>query len=188
MPKIVISRDEQVLQEVELHEGRMILGRRADNDIVIEHRAVSGQHAAFEVSATDVVIEDQGSTNGTFVNGRRIERQVLADGDRIVIAKFQIAFVAGATAVADPVGSIEVVGGANAGKKLTLLKPVSTLGRPGVQVVAITRLAGQFFIHHVEGAAPQVNGAPLGPDRRRLMDGDCIELVGASMVFRLSPS
>lgn len=187
MAKIIVSRDQQVLQEVELDRERMVLGRHADNDIVIAHRAVSGQHAAFSTTPAGICLEDLGSTNGTFVNGKRIARHLLGDGDQIVVAKFQIRFVAGATALPDAVGSIEVVGGPNAGKKLMLVKPVSTLGRPGVQVVAITRQGGQFFIHHVEGeTSPQVNGAAVGQQRRQLVDGDCLELAGASMVFRLS--
>lgn len=188
MAKIIVARDQQVLQEVELSAERMVLGRHAGNDIVIAHRAVSGQHAAFSRTPAGTCLEDLDSTNGTFVNGQRITRRMLADGDQIVVAKFQIAFIDGKPAAPEPVASIEVVGGANAGKRLVLSKAVSTLGRPGVQVAAITRQDGQFYLHHVDGAtAPQVNRATLGQERRLLADGDCIDLIGASMVFRLHP-
>ncbi|MEE8625366.1 MAG: FHA domain-containing protein, partial [Acidiferrobacterales bacterium] len=65
----------------------ILIGRGADADIpLIEERRVSRKHAIIRVSAEgNVVIEDQGSSNGTFVNGTRVTRQELKDGDRIQI-------------------------------------------------------------------------------------------------------
>ena len=185
MAKIIISRDGRVLQEVQLSAQRMTLGRNPGNDIVIAHRAVSGEHAAFSPSAGGSMIEDLGSTNGTYVNGQRIARRLLEDGDVIVVAKFQVAFVGKPAAAMS--GSIEVTSGVNAGKRLSLVKPVSTLGRPGVQVVAITRDGPGFSIEQMEGElAAQLNGQPLETGRRQLADGDRIGLVGADMVFHLT--
>lgn len=191
MAKIVISRNDQVLQEVDLHPGRMTLGRHPRCDIVIDHPAVSAHHAAFEVRTEDAVVEDLDSTNGTFVNGLRVSRRVLQDADRITVALFRVDYDANGTAAevtAAPaaVGRIEVKDGPNAGKSLSLSKPVSTLGRPGVQVVAITRRDGDYFIHHVEGDIPALlNGAPARAAPRRLSDGDTIEVTGTTMTFRM---
>lgn len=185
MARLIVSHGDMVEQEVELTKPRMTIGRHPSNDIVIAHRAVSGQHAAITVSANDIQVEDLGSTNGTFVNGRRIARQTLADRDVIKIALHTISFVAGigASAMA-PVAAIEVMNGPNQGKKLTLVKPLTTLGSPGVLVVVIGRQDERYFIRHVDGAGvPLVNGAVLAGEQHFLVDGDSIELAGTRMQF-----
>ncbi|MFP5391651.1 MAG: FHA domain-containing protein [Gammaproteobacteria bacterium] len=189
MAKIIVSRDQQILQEVELNKPRMTLGRHPACDIVIGDRAVSAQHACFNTVGEDVFIEDMESTNGTYVNGRKVGRQLLVDGDHIALARFQISFVKGVPGRARPpvVGTIEVTSGANAGKLLTLTKPVSTLGRPGVQVVAITRQSNAYYFQHMDGKEiPIINGKPVEGERRLLAHGDKIELIGTNMVFRLT--
>jgi hypothetical protein len=64
---------------------------------------------------------------------------------------------------------------------------VTTLGRPGVQVAAITRRAEGYFIVHVDSGKendfPQVNGVPIGPQARRLNDNDVVQLAGVKMGF-----
>lgn len=188
MARIVISHGDMVEQEVELTKPRMTIGRHSSNDIVIAHRAVSGQHAAITVSANDIQVEDLGSTNGTFVNGQRIARQTLVDRDVIKIALHTISFVAGiaASAVA-PVATIEVLNGPNQGKKLTLVKPLTTLGSPGVLVVVIGRQDERYFIRHVDGAGvPLVNGAAIEGKQHFLASGDSIELAGTKMKFSVT--
>jgi len=82
---------------------------------------------------------------------------------------------------------LQVLSGAFAGRELELNKALTTLGRPGVQVAAITRRADGYFIVHVdggaEGAYPLVNGVPIGPQARRLEDNDVIQLAGVKMGF-----
>ena len=80
-----------------------------------------------------------------------------------------------------------MLSGAFAGRELELTKTLTTLGRPGVQVAAITRRADGYFIVHVESGKeddyPLVNGAPIGPQARRLNDNDVIQLAGVKMGF-----
>ncbi len=82
---------------------------------------------------------------------------------------------------------LQVLSGAFAGRELELTKALTTLGRPGVQVAAITRRAEGYFIVHVdsgkEGDYPLVNGTPIGPQARRLADNDVIQLAGVKMGF-----
>lgn len=186
MAKIIVTRDQQVPQVIVLDRQRTSLGRHPGNDIVIAHPAVSGQHAAFYRDQGDIFLEDLDSKNGTFVNGQCIGRRLLEDGDRIVIAKFAIDYVA--DSAASPVNAIiEVASGPNAGKRLMLTKMVSTLGSPGRQVLAITRRGEDYFIHHVEGDFPaMVNGIEAAAAPRRLADGDRIQLSGADIVFHLT--
>lgn len=74
--------------------------------------------------------------------------------------------------------------GANAGKELELVKNLTTLGKPGVQVAVLTRRPHGYFITHVEGAShPTVNGTLLSDQPHQLNDHDVIELAGVKMEF-----
>jgi len=85
---------------------------------------------------------------------------------------------------------LQVLSGQFAGRELELVKTLTTLGRPGVQVAAITRRSDGYYIVHVEsgreGDYPLVNGTPIGPQARRLQDNDVVQLAGVKMGFFLS--
>ena len=82
---------------------------------------------------------------------------------------------------------LQVLSGAFAGRELKLTKTLTTLGRPGVQVAAITRRAEGYYLVHVESATegdyPLLNGVPVGPTARKLADNDVIQLAGVKMGF-----
>jgi pSer/pThr/pTyr-binding forkhead associated (FHA) protein len=86
-----------------------------------------------------------------------------------------------------PKAKLQVLSGQFAGRELDLVKTLTTLGRPGVQVAAITRRADGFYIVHVEsgreGDFPLVNGSPIGPQARKLHDNDVVQLAGVKMGF-----
>jgi pSer/pThr/pTyr-binding forkhead associated (FHA) protein len=80
--------------------------------------------------------------------------------------------------------AIKVLTGAASGREVPLTKVVTTIGKPGVAVAAITKRAHGFVVHHVEGAGnPSLNGAPIGVDPVPLKNGDLIELAGTQMQF-----
>lgn len=185
MSKLIISRDQQVVRQVELTERRLTIGRHPDNDIVIANGAVSARHAAITRRGDEAVLEDLGSSNGTFVNGQRIAQAVLAPGDRAAIATYEVQFVGGAApSEPAPLGCIEILNGANAGKSLSLLKPLTTLGSPGVLVVVISRHPHAYYIAQVQGdAVARINDDLVTPSPRVLRDGDVLELTGTRMRF-----
>jgi len=82
---------------------------------------------------------------------------------------------------------LQVLSGAFAGRELELTKALTTLGRPGVQVAAITRRSEGYYIVHVDSESdnnfPLVNGAPIGSSARKLADNDVIQLAGVKMGF-----
>ena len=86
-----------------------------------------------------------------------------------------------------PMAKLQVLSGAFAGRELELTKALTTLGRPGVQVAAITRRAEGYYIVHVESSEeddfPLVNGQPIGPQARKLTDNDVVQLAGVKMGF-----
>lgn len=195
MPKMIISLDGVVLREVQLTKDRVTLGRRPYNDIVIDHLAVSGEHAVLQISGSEAFIEDLNSTNGTYINGKTVKKQLLKNDDVIEIGKYRIQYVSEAGA-ADPSKSsvatgagaisaaIKVMSGAAAGREMALVKPVTTIGKPGVAVATITRKPEGFVVAHVEGASrPVLNGVSLGIVPMALKNGDMIELAGTQMQF-----
>jgi len=85
---------------------------------------------------------------------------------------------------AGKVAVVQILTGANAGKELELVKNLTTLGKPGLQVAVLTRRPQGFFITHVEGAKfPLVNGKALTNQAYQLNDHDVIELAGIKMEF-----
>jgi pSer/pThr/pTyr-binding forkhead associated (FHA) protein len=80
--------------------------------------------------------------------------------------------------------AIKVLSGAASGREVPLTKVVTTIGKPGVAVAAITRRHHGFVVHHVEGAGnPTLNGSPVGAEPVLLKNGDLIELTGTKMQF-----
>ena len=120
------------------------------------------------------------------------------DFDKTMVVKARPAAAAPAPAtssgvpsgVGDSVGmgafhaAIKVLSGAASGREVPLTKVVTTIGKPGVAVAAITKRQHGFVVHHVEGAGnPTLNGAPIGTDPISLKNGDLIELAGTQMQF-----
>ena len=89
-----------------------------------------------------------------------------------------------------PLAKLQVLSGTFAGRELELVKALTTLGRPGVQVAAITRRAEGYYIVHVESGKtegyPLVNGMAIGAQARKLQDNDVIQLAGVKMGFFLT--
>ena len=213
MPKMIVSIDGVVIREVQLTKDRTSVGRRPYNDLVIDNLAVSGEHAVLLMSGSEVYLEDLNSTNGTFINGRAVKKQVLRDNDIVEIGKYKIKYVTEAAQADDdrtvvaPSGSseqrrmaaaangaaltvrtgpaaIKVLSGTAAGREVALVKVVTTIGKPGIAVASITKRAQGFVIAHVEGESrPLLNGAALGVDAVLLAPGDLLELAGTRMQF-----
>src|SRR5829696_3286653 len=93
MPKMIVSIDGVVIKEVQLTKDRTTLGRRPYNDIVIDNLAVSGEHAVLQMSGNDVYLEDLNSTNGTYVNGKAVKKQLLQNSDTVEIGKYKIKYI-----------------------------------------------------------------------------------------------
>jgi len=214
MPKMIVSIDGVVIKEVQLTKDRTSLGRRPYNDIVIDNLAISGEHAVLQMTGTDVFVEDLNSTNGTYLNGKAVKKQQLSNGDTIEIGKYKIKYVneaasagfektmiikAGSAGLAAPAASvvapspveggtghaaIKVMSGAAAGREVALVKVVTTIGKPGVAVAAITKRPHGFVVAHVEGDnRPTLNGAAIGTEPVPLKNGDLLELAGTQMQF-----
>jgi pSer/pThr/pTyr-binding forkhead associated (FHA) protein len=257
--KLILSMDGEVIKEYPLNKERMIIGRKAHSDIVIDNLAVSGEHAAIVTILNDSFLEDLDSTNGLEVNGVATKKHFLQNNDLIEIGKYKLKYindqvsqtssadfektmvlrapvkqaapgveqpasmmdtqinpllspaaevaektgrfaaaatqqsgapaqVAAAANTAQPPAQsaavVQILTGPNAGKELELVKNLTTLGKPGVQVAVLTRRPHGFFITHVEGANhPLLNGQVLSDQPHQMNDHDVIELAGVKMEF-----
>src|SRR5947208_13093701 len=93
MGKLVVSLDGVVIKEVQITKDKTTLGRRPYNDIVIDNLAVSGEHAVLQMVGSDVFIEDLNSTNGTYINGKAVKKQLLTHNDTVEIGKYKIKYL-----------------------------------------------------------------------------------------------
>ena len=146
MGKLVVSLDNVVLKEVPITKDRTTLGRRPYNDIVIDNLAVSGEHAVMLAVGNDVFIEDLNSTNGTYINGKAVKKQLLAHNDTVEVGKYKIKFM---------------VDDGTDYEKTMIMKPGAMAGGSG-------RASG-FGGLSAGGGAP--GGANVGPATIRVMNG-----------------
>ena len=181
MPKLIVSIDGVVVKEFQLTKDRSTIGRRPYNDVVIDNLAVSGEHAVIQMAGGQASLEDLGSTNGTYVNGKAIKKHELVHDDSIEVGKYKLKFLdgeavsspaslmgvgvsapagmddappsgAGATVDAQVLGPrVRVLNGTAAGREMPLSKVVTTIGKPGLSVASITRRAHGYDLAQVEG-------------------------------------
>ena len=184
--KLVLTFNDSVISEHPLSNDETTIGRRFANDIHIDNLGVSGSHAKVLLIGGNAFIEDLNSTNGTYVNGSRVEKKPLSNGDIISVGKYQLKFENDTPAVNDdfektvilqanavsidepPVkaapaattknAKLVVANGPNKGKGMSLTKAVTRLGKPGNQAAAIAKRPQGYFFVNVggEGAATPI--------------------------------
>jgi len=152
MGKLVVSLDGVVIKEVQITKDKTTLGRRPYNDIVIDNLAVSGEHAVLQMVGADVFIEDLNSTNGTYINGKAIKKQLLSHNDTVEIGKYKIKYL--------------VEDGTDY-EKTMIMKPGAVPGAPGPQSYSPTVGFGASGFGSLGGStAPAsikvLNGAAAG--------------------------
>ena len=150
MGKLVVSLDGVVIKEVQITKEKTTLGRRPYNDIVIDNLAVSGEHAVLQMVGNDVFIEDLNSTNGTYINGKAVKKQLLAGNDTIEVGKYKIKFV---------------VDEGTDYEKTMIMKPGQPAGAPGQQPAMARGPA------HAPMAGSAAGGSTAGPATIRVMNG-----------------
>jgi serine/threonine-protein kinase len=92
MPKLLLKYNDKVVKEIKLTDAVVNIGRKADNDLVIDNLAVSSHHARVARLDDGFVIQDTGSTNGIFLNGEKVAQHVLKGGDQVLIGKHVVIF------------------------------------------------------------------------------------------------
>jgi pSer/pThr/pTyr-binding forkhead associated (FHA) protein len=276
MPKLIVSLDDKVVEEIPIEKEIITIGRRTDNDICLDNLAISGYHSQISTVLDDCFLEDLNSTNGTFVNSKIIKKHALKDGDVIDIGNHRIKYInhlATSSAnsefektlimtansernqnfsdeqeisrleqeinsieddivdatnendesfendsdsarenidkvISSPVdaqfehesddieinsqppsardGRIQILNGKNSGKEIALDKSLTTVGKPDVAVVGITKRNNGYFIIHIDGkedTPSKLNGKIIDGKAQPLEDHDIIDVAGIKLEF-----
>jgi len=156
-----------------------------------------------------VFIEDLGSTNGTYIDGKAVKKHQLQNKEVVEIGKYRIQFFAdradqnyektmlvrpgmnalGAAVKSAPAAAagkalLKVLTGAAAGREVPLVKVVTTVGKPGTAVAAITKRPQGYVIALIEGSqAPTLNGSAISSEPVALRNNDTLDLAGTRMQF-----
>ena len=93
MPKLLLKFNAAVIKEIPFDKPSFSVGRKADNDIVIDNPAISSHHCKISLMGDTYFVEDLGSTNGTFVNEKKVMKCGLHDQDVVGLAKHALVFV-----------------------------------------------------------------------------------------------
>lgn len=91
--RLIVTHKDEEPEEFPVTTGRIILGRTGDNDLQMDSRFVSRHHAQIVTYGNTSTLEDLNSTNGIYMNGRRVKKRKLADGDVFVIGEHELKFV-----------------------------------------------------------------------------------------------
>ena len=151
MGKLVVSLDGVVIKEVQITKDKTTLGRRPYNDIVIDNLAVSGEHAVLQMVGADVFIEDLNSTNGTYINGKAIKKQLLSHNDTVEIGKYKIKYL---------------VDESNDYEKTMIMRPGAPL--PGSAVASPLQAGG---VHSGFGGLGTPAVTPVAPASIKVLNG-----------------
>lgn len=92
MAKIQVKFKDAVIKEMPLTQDILTIGRKEGNDLVIDNQAVSGSHARIVKEEQDFSVEDLNSLNGTFVNGKKVSKYILNNGDVILIGNHTLEY------------------------------------------------------------------------------------------------
>jgi pSer/pThr/pTyr-binding forkhead associated (FHA) protein len=93
MPRLLLKFNAAVIKEIPFDKSSLSVGRKADNDIVVDNPAISGHHCRISVQGGTYFVEDLDSTNGTFVNEKRIKKSGLRHNDVVGVAKHALVFL-----------------------------------------------------------------------------------------------
>ena len=93
VPRLIILPKGQSVRQINVKGSLTTIGRKDGNSLVLDSDRVSRTHAVIDWDGDHYTVIDTGSRNGTFVNGRRVRRQALRNGDMITIGDCEIRFL-----------------------------------------------------------------------------------------------
>ncbi|MEJ2344624.1 MAG: FHA domain-containing protein [Gammaproteobacteria bacterium] len=177
--KLILTLDGAILKEYPVSSDSISIGRKHGNDIQLNDMTVSGRHALISTLVGNTYVEDLGSTNGTWLNGKRIRKLLLKHGDIIQVGAHQLTYFCEEKAQYEPtmfikaemaetqmmpdvgksdgdakgmpLAGIRILNGPMAKSVLELRKPFNTLGYKGIKLAMITRTHTGYAIFSVKG-------------------------------------
>ncbi len=208
MGKLFIKFQGKPISDVNLKLGDTTIGRHATCDIVLNNdKSVSGTHAVIKTVGQKSTLQDLESTNGTFIESKRITQHELRHGETIVIGEHELiyrdnlaleapAFSKGPGASAAAANSLErtrvismhaelvAVEGKDKGNRVSLVKAETLLDNPGKNLARIYRVDDGYVLHAQLGPGePRINDRPVPHGGQILENGDIIEIAGTKFQF-----
>lgn len=182
--RLILAQGDDVLRDVSLDEGSVKIGRGLSNDLVIDHPAISGEHAIIVVSQGEVCVEDLNSTNGTKVNGQPIQKHFLLEVDVIELAHYTLRHVIEQVEYSSP--KLRLLSGPLAGHEVMLTQVLTTIGLPGAVEAVVAQIGGAFYFCRIqEPSHLHFSCAALSEYGQKLEYGD--EFVVAEARFSFMP-
>lgn len=209
MSKLTLSFKDKVLKIYPLPDGEAIIGSDPSCLLHIDSLAVQPRHASVTTRGDKSILRDLGSSEGTFVNGKKIsDEYTLKDDDVIRVGKHDLLYTheisvdtiraealselsQGEELKLEPVrelksGWLQLMSGHNVGKTISLSRNLTNLGTPGVQTAVIARRSDGYFLSHLEGdMPPTVDGVSIGNSSWHLQEGNVIQMGNVKMQFYL---
>lgn len=167
MPKLLLKFNAAVIKEIPLDKPAIGVGRKADNDIVIDNPAISGHHCKISLQGGTYVVEDLDSTNGTFVNEKKIKKSGLHHNDVVGVAKHTLVFIDDAPppppAAAEEAAKPDATMVITPAKQAELVAASTAAAKPENQKVAFIRVlqgaAGQQTEFELKGMSTYIGGS-----------------------------
>jgi predicted component of type VI protein secretion system len=205
MARLIITHQGTVIKEYDLSKETTTVGRKPENDIVLDDPTVSGVHASF-LHMQHTYVEDLNSTNGIKLNGKTINKRQLNHGDLVQIGQHEFKFIDDAvqdfeqTVVITPqvqpakaekkpvTASVVITQGPKQGEAIALNKPYTKLGSAS-HVAVIARRGESYYLMPMSGGtpgeSPKLNGKQIGAESMLLSHGDQIEVASTQLQFKL---
>lgn len=217
MPKLVVIQEGALLMESELSDKETLIGRGTDCDIHLNDPSVSRHHAKVARIYTGYFVEDLQSTNGVMLNGRRVRKHMLKDGDIVQIGAHELRYSAAQDAAEEEADKTVVISrpaakpareriaapppsesagrayvrhlsGPDQGDSKLVDRALFTLGKPGGNLAVISRRAQGHFLLHLGGdSMTTLNGKEVHGAGVKLTDGDVIEMGDTRLEFYSEP-
>lgn len=208
MGKLVIKLRGKPIGDANLKLGDTTIGRHSTCDIVLrDDKSVSGTHAMIKTVGQKSALKDLDSTNGTFVESKRVTQHELRHGETIVIGEHELVYRddlslgasafakgSGASAVSNDTqdktkiisAQAQLVGieGKAKGSRIPLMKTETLLDNPGKNPARIYRGEDGYVLHAQLGPGePRINNKPVPHGGQILENGDIIEIAGTKFQF-----
>ena len=162
MAKLVLSMNGVVQGEYQLGKERITIGRKPDNDIQIDNLAVSGKHALIITILDDSFLEDLGSTNGTYVNGKLVKKHALRNGDVVGLGKHELKYInEHATADDEEFEKTMIIRPGSASAAVEAAKAAEKAAAKANTAAALDHSAGGAPKPVAPAAVPAAGGMPL---------------------------
>jgi predicted component of type VI protein secretion system len=194
--RLVLKLDNVLLREYNIADRPITIGRLPDNTIPLDNLAVSGHHARVVEEQGQFVLYDENSTNGTYVNGQKVARAALVNGDSVHVGRHVLTFVDEEpmeAMQAPAIGLLHVLSGKTDRPDYVLDRDQTVIGKndsanvklqrwfaPKVAAI-IERRQGKYFL--VAEAAPVSVNSELVHQERELTAGDTISVDEVTLAF-----